>query len=118
MGLIEEPVKRWQGLMDRALLREQARIGGVLQETNTKADIKRSTFSISITGCAKGGIGYEYCKAFAEHNCHVIASNIPRRMNEMLELESDNIETLGLDVSSNESGSSAVSTVFLAINIE
>ena len=77
-----------------------------------------STFSISITGCAKGGIGYEYCKAFAEHNCHVIASNIPQRMNEMLELESDNIETLGLDVSSNESVSSAVSTVFLAINLE
>jgi NAD(P)-dependent dehydrogenase (short-subunit alcohol dehydrogenase family) len=106
------------------------------QETNTRADKKTSTFSISIrkrqmskadnkvinlsmsgprvvlvTGCAKGGIGFEYCKAFAEHNCHVVASDIPQRINEMLELESENIETLGLDVSSKESVSSAVSTV-------
>ena len=26
---------------------------------------------VLVTGCAKGGIGYEYCKAFAVQKCHV-----------------------------------------------
>ncbi|EEF28812.1 short-chain dehydrogenase ptmH [Ricinus communis] len=67
---------------------------------------------VLVTGCAKGGIGYEYCKAFAEQNCHVIASDIPRRADHMLDLNSEkNIETLELDVSSDQSVSTAVDNV-------
>ncbi|RDX89443.1 Short-chain dehydrogenase cctT, partial [Mucuna pruriens] len=67
---------------------------------------------VLVTGCAKGGIGYEYCKAFAEKNCHVFASDIPTRMQDMSDLlQSDNIETLEIDVSSDQSVSAAVATV-------
>ncbi|KAJ8765450.1 hypothetical protein K2173_014572 [Erythroxylum novogranatense] len=66
---------------------------------------------VLVTGCAKGGIGYEYCKAFAEHNCQVIASDIPQRMDDMLDLESEKTETVQLDVSSDESVSSAVKNI-------
>ncbi|KAJ4846313.1 hypothetical protein Tsubulata_007457 [Turnera subulata] len=66
---------------------------------------------VLITGCAKGGIGYEYCKAFAEQNCHVFASDIPQRRDDMSDLRSERIETMGLDVSSDESVSSAISTI-------
>ncbi|WCJ32093.1 NAD(P)-binding Rossmann-fold superfamily protein [Euphorbia peplus] len=66
---------------------------------------------VLVTGCAKGGIGYEYCKAFAEQNCHVIASDIPLRVDDMSDLKSNNIETLGLDVSSDESVSSTVNEI-------
>ncbi|XP_057502239.1 short-chain dehydrogenase virD-like [Actinidia eriantha] len=66
---------------------------------------------VLVTGCAKGGIGYEYCKAFAEQNCHVFASDIPQRLNEMTDLSSENVEALELDVSSDESVASAMKTV-------
>ncbi|XP_073148533.1 short-chain dehydrogenase PC-15-like [Henckelia pumila] len=64
-----------------------------------------------VTGCAVGGIGYEYCKALAEHNCHVIASDIPQKMHHLLDLRSENIETIGLDVSSDESVAKAIDHV-------
>ncbi|XP_050205337.1 short-chain dehydrogenase ptmH-like [Mercurialis annua] len=64
---------------------------------------------VLVTGCAKGGIGYEYCKALAEQNCQVVASDIPQRIDDMLDLKSEkNIEIIALDVTSNESVSSAV----------
>ncbi|KAJ1383629.1 Short-chain dehydrogenase/reductase SDR [Sesbania bispinosa] len=67
---------------------------------------------VLVTGCAKGGIGYEYCKAFAEKNCHVFASDISTRMQDMSDLEeSDNIETLELDVSCDQSVTLAVDKV-------
>lgn len=66
---------------------------------------------VLVTGCAKGGIGYEYCKAFAERNCHVFASDIPQRMMDILDFDSDKIEALELDVTSDESVSSAVETI-------
>ncbi|XP_012573664.1 short-chain dehydrogenase ptmH-like [Cicer arietinum] len=67
---------------------------------------------VLVTGCAKGGIGYEYCKAFAEKNCYVIASDILTRMQDMFDLEYDkNIETLELDVSSHQSATSAIETI-------
>lgn len=67
---------------------------------------------VLVTGCAKGGIGYEYCKAFAEQNCRVVASDIHQRMDDMSDFRSeDDIETIELDVSSDESVSSAVNTV-------
>ena len=47
---------------------------------------------VLVAGCAKGGIGYEYCKAFAEHNCHAFASDIPQCLNEMTDLSSENVE--------------------------
>lgn len=68
---------------------------------------------VLVTGCAKGGIGYEYCKAFAEKNCLVFASDISTRMQDMSDLksESDNIETLELDVCSDQSVTSAIDTI-------
>ncbi|XP_047320811.1 short-chain dehydrogenase ptmH-like [Impatiens glandulifera] len=64
---------------------------------------------VLVTGCAKGGIGYEYCKAFAESNCRVFASDIEKMSNDHFSL--DNIETLQLDVSSNNSVESAVGAI-------
>nr|GEU67367.1 NADPH-dependent 1-acyldihydroxyacetone phosphate reductase-like [Tanacetum cinerariifolium] len=66
---------------------------------------------VLVTGCAKGGIGYEYCKAFAEQNCHVIASDICQRMNDLSDLQEQHIETLELDVLSDESVSSVVKAI-------
>ncbi|WJX89449.1 hypothetical protein P8452_71447 [Trifolium repens] len=67
---------------------------------------------VLVTGCAIGGIGYEYCKAFAEKNCRVIASDISTRMKDMSDLESDdNIETFELDVSSYQSATSVVDAI-------
>ncbi|GJR39486.1 NADPH-dependent 1-acyldihydroxyacetone phosphate reductase-like protein [Tanacetum coccineum] len=66
---------------------------------------------VLVTGCAKGGIGYEYCKAFAEKNCHVIASDISHRMNDLSDLQEQHIETLELDVLSDESVSSVVKAI-------
>ncbi|KAL3813705.1 hypothetical protein ACJIZ3_014973 [Penstemon smallii] len=66
---------------------------------------------VLVTGCAKGGIGYEYCKAFAEQNCLVFASNIPQRMCDLIELQSDKIKTLELDVTSDGSVSNAINHV-------
>ncbi|PIN15432.1 1-Acyl dihydroxyacetone phosphate reductase [Handroanthus impetiginosus] len=66
---------------------------------------------VLITGCAKGGIGYEYCKALAEHNCKVLASDIPQRMSDLTELQSEQIETLQLDVLSDESVAKAINFV-------
>jgi short-subunit dehydrogenase len=67
---------------------------------------------VLVTGCAIGGIGYEYSKAFAEKNCRVIASDISTRMKDMSDLESDdNIETLELDVSSHQSATSVVDAI-------
>lgn len=67
---------------------------------------------VLVTGCAKGGIGYEYCKAFAEHNCRVFATDIPNRMPDLLDLQDyDQIETLDLDVTSDQSMSSALTKI-------
>ncbi|KAL5556752.1 hypothetical protein UlMin_038988 [Ulmus minor] len=66
---------------------------------------------VLVTGCAKGGIGYEYCKAFAEQNCHVFASDIPQRIHEITDLPSDKVETIELDVTSDESVAAAVKNV-------
>ncbi|PIA44279.1 hypothetical protein AQUCO_01700111v1 [Aquilegia coerulea] len=63
---------------------------------------------VLVTGCAKGGIGYEYCKAFAKQNCRVFASDIKERLHE---IPSDIGEVLELDVSSDESVAKAVSTI-------
>lgn len=66
---------------------------------------------VLVTGCAKGGIGYEYCRAFAEQNCHVFASDIKQRMGDMVDLNSDNIDTLELDVCCDESAIEAVNSI-------
>ncbi|KAF8406175.1 hypothetical protein HHK36_008255 [Tetracentron sinense] len=66
---------------------------------------------VLVTGCAKGGIGFEYCRAFAEQNCRVFASDLPGRMEDMPDLSSENVETLELDVSSDESVAAAVTGV-------
>ncbi|MQM00281.1 hypothetical protein Taro_033011 [Colocasia esculenta] len=66
---------------------------------------------VLVTGCARGGIGYEYCKAFADHGCHVVASDVPTRLHELSDLPSENVESLELDVSSDESVFAAVSGI-------
>ncbi|XP_077215105.1 short-chain dehydrogenase ptmH-like [Tasmannia lanceolata] len=66
---------------------------------------------VLVTGCAKGGIGFEYCKAFAEQNCRVFASDIAGQLGNMSDLQSENTEILELDVSSDKSVESAVSTI-------
>ncbi|XP_010943614.1 short-chain dehydrogenase ptmH [Elaeis guineensis] len=66
---------------------------------------------VLITGCAKGGIGYEYCKAFADHGCHVIASDLPDRLSDLSNLQSDSIEPLELDVTSDQSVANATSKI-------
>lgn len=66
---------------------------------------------VLVTGCAKGGIGYHYCKAFAEQNCRVFASDVAGRLSDMADLSSDNVETLELDVTDDESVASAVATI-------
>ncbi|XP_026384402.1 short-chain dehydrogenase cctT-like [Papaver somniferum] len=66
---------------------------------------------VLITGCAKGGIGYEYCKAFAEQKCHVFATDILSRVHERSDLPTESVESLELDVTSDESVKSAVAEV-------
>ncbi|XP_062204333.1 short-chain dehydrogenase ptmH-like [Phragmites australis] len=63
---------------------------------------------VLITGCAKGGIGYEYCQAFSALGCRVVATDIPDRVPD---LEGDAFETLPLDVTSEESVADAVARV-------
>lgn len=66
---------------------------------------------VLVTGCAKGGIGYEYCKAFAEQDCHVFASDVSQRISDLSDLQSRNIETFELDVTSDESVAAAVDVI-------
>ncbi|KAF9601483.1 hypothetical protein IFM89_020250 [Coptis chinensis] len=63
---------------------------------------------ILVTGCAKGGIGYEYCKAFAEQKCRVFATDIKQKVHD---IPSDEFEVLELDVSSDESVAKAVAEI-------
>lgn len=67
---------------------------------------------VLITGCGKGGIGYEYCKAFADLKCTIFASDVPGRMPDLADLQSEpHIKTLELDVSSDASVADAVDHV-------
>lgn len=66
---------------------------------------------VLVTGCAKGGIGYEYCKAFAEQGCHVFATDLPQRAHQLFDQCPQRVETLELDVTSDESVAKAVDTV-------
>ncbi|XXG48870.1 hypothetical protein AAC387_Pa02g3198 [Persea americana] len=66
---------------------------------------------VLVTGCAKGGIGYHYCMAFAEQNCRVFASDVAGRVSDMADLSSDNVEALELNVTDDESVASAVATI-------
>lgn len=69
---------------------------------------------VLITGCAKGGIGYEYCVAFSALGCRVIATDIPAHIPD---LTSDStsaaaaVEVLPLDVTSDASVTAAVSQI-------
>lgn len=67
--------------------------------------------NVLITGCAKGGIGYEYCRAFAEHNCNVFASDVPRWLPDLTDLQSQHVEALDLDVTSDQSVATAIKHV-------
>ncbi|MCL7032958.1 hypothetical protein MKW94_008989 [Papaver nudicaule] len=66
---------------------------------------------VLITGCAKGGIGYEYCKTFAEQRCLVFATDISSRIHELSGLPTENVESLELYVTSDESVKSAIAAV-------
>lgn len=66
---------------------------------------------VLVTGCAQGGIGYEYCKAFANLNCRVIPTEIPARLPNAAADKGAFHDWLPLDVSSDASVSEAVSHV-------
>jgi NAD(P)-dependent dehydrogenase (short-subunit alcohol dehydrogenase family) len=69
---------------------------------------------VLVTGCAKGGIGYEYCRAFSALGCRVVATDIPEHVPDLaadMLLLDDGAETLPLDVTSEESVEAAVCRV-------
>lgn len=66
---------------------------------------------VLVTGCAQGGIGYEYCRAFAEQNCQVFASDVASALDRTLALRLEGIDVVELDVTSDQSVASAVATV-------
>ncbi|CAL4890687.1 unnamed protein product [Urochloa decumbens] len=63
---------------------------------------------VLITGCAKGGIGYEYCHAFSALGCRVVATDIPGRVPDLAASFS---AVLPLDVTSESSVHDAVRRV-------
>ncbi|RLM99685.1 NADPH-dependent 1-acyldihydroxyacetone phosphate reductase-like [Panicum miliaceum] len=68
---------------------------------------------VLITGCANGGIGYEYCLAFSALGCRVVATDIPDRVPDLADLVdlAAAMDTLPLDVTSESSVESAVRRV-------
>ncbi|KAG2622414.1 short-chain dehydrogenase ptmH-like [Panicum virgatum] len=64
---------------------------------------------VLITGCAKGGIGYEYCLAFSALGCRVVATDLPDRVPDLADLAA--ADTLPLDVTSESSVEGAVRRV-------
>ncbi|XP_048527368.1 short-chain dehydrogenase ptmH-like [Triticum urartu] len=67
---------------------------------------------VLITGCAEGGIGYEYCRAFAALGCRVVATDIPDRVPDLAGLDDTVVvDRLPLDVTSEASVTDAVSRV-------
>lgn len=68
---------------------------------------------VLVTGCTKGGIGHELCKAFAAQGCRVFAAS--RRASAMEDLATDyDIELVELDVTSTASVQAAVRAVMAA----
>ncbi|KAK9902553.1 hypothetical protein M0R45_001489 [Rubus argutus] len=68
---------------------------------------------VLVTGCAKVASATEYCKAFAEQKCKVFASDVSQRMADidLDSLDNYDIDTLELDVCSDQSVESAVNTI-------
>eukprot|EP00271_Cylindrocystis_brebissonii_P015453 TRINITY_DN38351_c0_g1_i1.p1 TRINITY_DN38351_c0_g1~~TRINITY_DN38351_c0_g1_i1.p1 ORF type:complete len:284 (-),score=49.62 TRINITY_DN38351_c0_g1_i1:1102-1953(-) len=64
---------------------------------------------VLVTGCSQGGIGHELCKSFATAGCTVFAT--ARRMESMSALKERGMETLILDVTSQDSITEGVATV-------
>ncbi|RCV19664.1 hypothetical protein SETIT_3G403100v2 [Setaria italica] len=64
---------------------------------------------VLITGCAKGGIGYEYCHAFSALGCRVVATDIPDRVPDLAGAAAATV--LPLDVTSDASVANAVRRV-------
>ncbi|XP_040385828.1 short-chain dehydrogenase ptmH-like [Oryza brachyantha] len=63
---------------------------------------------VLVTGCAKGGIGYEYCQAFSSLGCRVVATDVPDRVPDLAGLDADQ---LPLDVTSDDSVAATVARV-------
>lgn len=72
------------------------------------ADAEEDKPVVLITGCAQGGIGYEYCQAFSALGCRVVATDIPDRVPDLAGLDADQFP---LDVTSDESVAAAVDRV-------
>ncbi|CAN6352521.1 unnamed protein product [Urochloa humidicola] len=70
---------------------------------------------VLITGCAKGGIGFEYCHAFSDLGCRVVATDIPDRVPDLAASFSpaaaNTTAVLPLDVTSESSVQAAVRRV-------
>lgn len=65
--------------------------------------------SVLITGCSPGGIGHSLCKEFHSRGLHVIAS--ARNRDALADLEEMGMDTLSLEVTSQESIDEAKSKV-------
>ncbi|MCO5578751.1 hypothetical protein L7F22_032596 [Adiantum nelumboides] len=66
---------------------------------------------VLVTGCAKGGIGFDYCTAYHAAGCNVYAADVSSVMHKMEELTKLGIRTLEIDVTSAQSVTAGVSTI-------
>ncbi|MCO5584062.1 hypothetical protein L7F22_037984 [Adiantum nelumboides] len=75
--------------------------------------MKRETKRVVlVTGCAKGGIGFDYCcTAYHAVGCNVYAADVSSAMHKMDELTMLGIRTLEMDVTSAQSVKAGVSTI-------
>ncbi|KAG6540800.1 hypothetical protein Mapa_017824 [Marchantia paleacea] len=76
----------------------------------TQATIWGRRKVVLVTGCAEGGIGYQYCLQFRSSGCEVYATDV-RPLESMKSLEVVGIKTFRVDVTSESSVKCLVDTI-------